>query len=192
MLGFILSKLNLLILVVAMFAIIAYFTFSLADVVEIQESQRLLDRLSRTSSSMVNSPSYCDSLAFNFRESLEILGKPVFYRVRVGYQDIAAGDEDVTFIIFSFYPARSDRAIAAESFKTDAKVFLYDSDFQQANNVDDSSGWIEIEPSSVPPTNSLIVVKQIVEGEQELHFIPCLAGQTCESARTTEVEDLRC
>jgi len=188
MLGFILSKLNLLILVVAMFAIIAYFTFSLADVVEIQESQRLLDRLSRTSSSMVNSPSYCDSLTFNFNESLKIMGKPLFYSIRVGYQDVPQeGGEDVTFIIFSFYPTRSDRAIAAESFKTNAKVFFYSFETGstvQVNDETDPSGWIEVEPSSVPPTNAIVVIKQVVNGEQELHFIPCLSGQTCESARS--------
>ena len=45
MLGFILSKMNLLILVVAIAAIIVFFTIGLSDIVLEKESNLLLNRL---------------------------------------------------------------------------------------------------------------------------------------------------
>ncbi|MFH1696281.1 MAG: hypothetical protein ABH854_00020, partial [Candidatus Diapherotrites archaeon] len=65
MLGFILSKLNLLILVVAIFAIVAFFTTSLADVMKQKEAQEISTRVMSKANALVNSPTSCDSVPYN-------------------------------------------------------------------------------------------------------------------------------
>ena len=56
MLGFILSKLNLLILVMAIFAIVAFFAASLSDIAKVKEASELTSKLKEQSFSLVTSP----------------------------------------------------------------------------------------------------------------------------------------
>ena len=88
MLGFILSKLNLLILVVAIAAIIVFFTVGLSDIVLEKEGNLLLNRLTKKSFTVASSPSYCFSDSFFLPRNLNVSGEEFVYIIKADVQEI--------------------------------------------------------------------------------------------------------
>lgn len=146
MLGFILSKINLLILVVAIFAIVAFFTFGLIDLVRINEARILLDRVSQKSFSITSSASYCFSDSFDLPPRIRVGGEDLYYVLKVSKQTIKASspsEKDITVVIFSMHDrvdyvkyvkdgrtGKEPPSISASSFRTPAVVSLYSRDYK--------------------------------------------------------------
>src|SRR3989344_2042187 len=145
MLGFILSKMNLLILVVAIAAIIVFFTIGLSDIVLEKESNLLLNRLAKKSFTVASSPSYCFSDSFFLPSGLNVSGEDFVYVIKADVQEISIDPSDpnsekLNSIIFSLYPRRDfvkqyrdpnyvPKAISAASIRTKAKVYMFNDDY---------------------------------------------------------------
>ena len=181
MLGFTLSKLNLLILVVAMFSIVSFFMFGLSDIMKVSEAEAILSRLSKKSYALVASPSYCDSVYYILPESINILGSDFKYDLKISTEDALTEDnEPITYVIFSIFPRKKDTALAAESFKTKAQVYLFDSD-----GLEVQVGPTVLDPQAARPIDALTIIKEIRQGEEHLYIIPCGSGKgLCEVQKT--------
>src|SRR3989344_1157491 len=208
MLGFILSKLNLLVLVVAIAAIIVFFTVGLSDIVLEKEANLLLNRLTKKSFTVASSPSYCFSDSFYLPRNLNVSGEEFVYIIKADVQEISSDPSDpnsekVNSIIFSVYPRRefikkyadSDNvpeAISAASFRTKAKVYLFNQDYDGTylgdpiiiKQPDVPSTYEFIADTEAIPTsvNTFVFLKQKLKGQDYLYIFAC-DNTLCEAVK---------
>ncbi|MFH1256093.1 MAG: hypothetical protein V1494_02260 [Candidatus Diapherotrites archaeon] len=193
MLGFILSKINLLILVISVFAIVTFFLFGLSDIVKVEEMKLLLNRAVKLSDSLVAAPTLCESAYHYLPNYIRLLGDDFYYVMRVSRQQLELENgEYVNYLIFSVMSrkdyqqavkeGKEPNSIAANSFRTSADVRIW-------SKVDDEWGVVDsaiIDPQAALPDtrNAFVFVKEIVGGKATLYVIPCNA-QICEEAKTS-------
>ncbi|MFH1224841.1 MAG: hypothetical protein V1676_03480 [Candidatus Diapherotrites archaeon] len=179
MLGFILSKMNLLILVVAVFAIVSYFTTSFILVTIDKEAQIVVDRAKRMADSLVNSPSYCDSVRYALPPALSVSGGEQFYVMKISASDISesgAGEKELKYLVFQIFRRKDPaHAIAADSFITSATIRMFGETDGVWGEVTDG---VFADPQAAVPTNEIIFVKEVVGGQPIVYIIPCNSG-TC-------------
>ncbi|MBU0662597.1 hypothetical protein KKH30_03145 [Candidatus Micrarchaeota archaeon] len=180
MLGFILSKLNLLILVVAIFAIVAFFTTSLADVMKQKEAQEISTRVMSKANALVNSPTSCDSVPYNLPPHLAVSGGEFFYVMKISTAPVDES-ENLHYVIFQIFPRRNqEHALAGDSFITDAEISLFELTDDKLRRVEGTGNEILIDPQAANPINAMVFVKEIELGESKLYIIPCNSA-LCES-----------
>lgn len=169
-----------------MFAIISYFMFSMDDVMKVNQTRQILERLNQKTVNLANSNLTCDSFVYYFPPSIPVLGKAFFYRIHIDIESADDPDTDAWYVIFSLYPRKSDNAIAANSFKTTADVFR--GIVVSHGFLDPEPGLAEpdepsiIDPQAKPTIDALVVIKQVELGKTKLFFIPCSSAEgTCET-----------
>lgn len=190
MLGFILSKINLLILVVAIFAIVSYFSFGLTDLIKVKESELLLDRLSQKTFSLASSPSYCFSDSFDLPNQIQVAGTDFYYLLKISVAEIQKDPSDdtqnVRVIIFSMHPRveylrylRGDidnepAAVASSSIRTDALVTLYSPSYNYQTGAYDLTGVERIDVGATniasPPEQPVGISEIIVDPNAETRY----------------------
>ena len=84
LIGFVLSKMNLMILVVALFSIIAFFTFSLAGIVLQNQAGLVIDKITKNVGTSLASGTYCDRIVINLPDYIAGFGSnQLFYKLKV-------------------------------------------------------------------------------------------------------------
>jgi len=199
MLGFILSKMNLLILVTAMFAIIGFFSFGLADIAKINEANLLLSQLTNMGEVVANSNSSCDTSSYFLKDALKTGGGNFYYLIKVSKVKLTNPDgSEVNNVIFSTIPRREqDYAFAANSFRTSATVSIYGRNYvdrRYEGEYEDFCVSAETcsalaDPQSSVRMNSIVFIKERVADEDLLHIILCPA-EGCESIIDNQVETI--
>lgn len=193
MLGFILSKMNLLILVVAIFAIVSFFLFGLIDIMKINEAQLVLDRITRISYTLVNSPSYCDSATYTLPDAIKVSGSDFYYVLKVSKETVELDSgEELNLLIYSIFSRKElTKSIAADSFRTDAEIIIYSREYEVSGSQapDDYFGdnpeevevaWID--PQTRSKVDSVVLVKEKRSGQVYLYIILCHSA-LCESRK---------
>jgi len=208
LLGFILSKLNLLILVVAIFAIVSFFAFGLKDLVLINEARLLLDRVSQKSFALVSSPSYCFSDAFDLPGQIRVAGEDYYYILKISKVEInKPTPEDpsaqISVVIFSLHPrleylkyfngerAEEPPSIAASSFRTAAEVNLYSEPYtgEEYQDTDPEIATpIIVDPSTRDRYNTVEFLKEIRGGQTFVYIFPCSSSVTHENCEAVKQE----
>jgi hypothetical protein len=186
LLDFILSKMNLLLLATAIFAIIAFFTVGLIERTTSNEAVVILDRLVKKSNAMANSSVYCDSFLFNLPSSIDVSGENYYYVIKISKSTRTINEEEFNELIFSIISRKEFKrkelnapAIAAKSFLTKANLELYsfwDWESGQTPNFDTEPEYAEfvfLDPQEVIPLNSVYFVKEVFKGKTIFHVIPC-------------------
>lgn len=192
MLDFILSKLNLLILVTAIFAIISFFALGLTEISKVKIASEEVSRVKEQSFALVSSPSYCFSGAYSLPDRLSIAGSSFYYVLGISKREITTKDGTVNTLIFSIYPREEvkkrfqenstyvAKAIAADSFRTKADIRLYselyhgsyyDGGIFNAGDLGADDLWVD--PQAVVPVNRVEFVKEIQGGKATLYVIAC-------------------
>lgn len=208
MLGFILSKLNLLILVTAIFAIVTFFMFGLSDIARVKEASELAFRVEQRASSIANSQGYCLSDSVPLDERLSIAGSTFYYVLKVSKLESVktSGGNRFNLLIFSVYPREEikkgfadstyePKSIAAESFRTKSELHLYSQTYNgigygEGNTPDViESGEIYLDPQAIVPSDQLEFVKEIEGGKPKFYVIGC-NSRLCEARKTFVGENL--
>lgn len=179
MLGFILSKLNLLILVTALFAIISFFMFALVQLMVAGLAQGIATNTSETVFGTVYGEMLCRKSSATFPESIEYFGglmptSKFYYTMRMKrYPDIPVEGKLNTLIFQVLSRKEKEKIIASTSIDVNAKIFLYDWD--PKTDIMSETGEFEIDPESagIATKNSIVLIKEIYEGESYLHIIAC-------------------
>jgi hypothetical protein len=188
--GFILSKMNLMILVIAIFAIISYFMLGLGGLLVNRVAHDLVLNNSRDIYGMIFSKTTCDSKLFNLPGSLatsvgsETTGTYYKFIIKKVSSPNAAGMNSISFIVT---PAKEpNKVLAADNFKVDADLFFCNSD----NDCPSSNDQIELEPQAAPsPRDAFIVIKQVRSGKKNVYFIACSSeGLICKARYTLAAE----
>jgi hypothetical protein len=203
MLGFILSKLNLLILAVSMFSIIAFFTFGLGDLMKVNEANLLVDKLKAEAYSLTTSTSYCDSSVSRLPLSIKVIGEDLRYVINATEQRIDTdGDRnpDLNQLILSVSPRRHpEKTIAAVSVKTEAKIVIYsklytttppyNGEYKRVIGPDEIGFDPIVDRAIIDPVagsnkmDGIIFVKEIRQGKATLYVIPFDTSQNIDEIK---------
>lgn len=181
MMGYILSKINLLILVMSLFAIIAYFMFGVSSMAANYEAKLIVDKLARQAESLVSTETYCDSTQAVFPARIDVVGSSFYYAVIISTQEIPGTDND-KFLIFSVTKrANLSEVISSTKIRTNANIEIFSAIEENedgvlvliSDNVEAAEQCI-IDPQMAPsPYNKVIMKKEVKEGKQNLYIIPC-------------------
>ncbi len=197
MLGFILSKLNLLILVTAIFVTVTYFLFSLSNMMTQNQAQLLLQRISREATTLLTSTTYCDKIVINIPDYFSVMGNRTFYYLlRIGVADSDRNPENGNLLVFSISSKEDVNTIlAAVSIPTFARIYLakrknggWDIIDTSDPNVDLTNTYIELDPQKLSPINAFTFIKKVIQGEQHLFIIPCSRAATETTTETCDAE----
>jgi len=192
MLDFILSKMNLLILVVAMFSIVAFFSAGLSDLVKVNEANLILRQVNSMAESIANSNSSCDTAAYYLPGSLNTGGADFYYIMKISKVKLANADgTSINNVIFSMFPRmKQQEGFAANSFRTNAEVRIYSPDYidrkyltpddyaERCANTESCSAVVDPQAqANLQPLNAVVFIKErIADGPgyvDYLHIIPC-------------------
>src|SRR3989338_234591 len=192
MMAFILSKMNLLILVSALFAIIVFFTFSLNDSFLIDKAKGIANDIEAESISIISSDSMCSKNKITIPKNLGYSGgKQLFYILEISKvvlnDELPNSDEKLYGLQFSIRKRDSKGLggiIASSRVNVNAKdIYLMDVGYGTPDygiSVDSLGGSSTIlDPQSVTPINAFVLAKERKLGETYLYIVPCNASINC-------------
>jgi len=180
MLGFTLSKLNLLILVTALFAIISFFLFSLSDIVVSNMAQQMVSDYSSTVDGMVRGQLLCRKSSVTVPESIEYFGglapSKRFYYVMFlkKYPPGGAEEGELNSLIFQVANRKEQgKIIATSNIDVNAEIHLYEWNSKEDILTEEEVITIDPQSSGISTKNSLILIKEVYQGRSQLHIISC-------------------
>lgn len=181
---------NLLILVVALFAIMAYFMFSLGEVMKGNQAGLMVNRYTKDISTLLTSATYCDRVVMNLPPHIAVLGQATFYyTLKVSMADSDDDPLNGNFLIFGVRSKTDpDYLLATATVRSMAMPHLFFRNeagkFVEVSENNLAEG-IELDPQAYPPWNAFAVIKKVIKGKQHVFIIPCnptpLGGLVCDS-----------
>ncbi len=195
MLGFTLSKLNLLILVTALFAIISFFLFSLSHIVVSDLAQQMVNDYAGTVDGLVRGELLCRKSSVTVPESIEYFGglapSQRFYYVMYvkRYPPEGAEEGKLNTLIFQIANRKErGKIIATSSIDVNAEILLYEWNSKEDLLAYESELVIDPMSSGLSVTstkNSFVLIKEVYMGRSYLHIIGCSSGAgICETNLT--------
>lgn len=183
---------NLLIFVTAIFAIIAYFTFGLSDLMLSQRALYLAETYSNEVGSIINSPSNCSEMTYTVPLKIQYFGgKSLFYVLKIsaveGETDSVTGNK-MYYIVFSIASRKNqNEIIASKSIATQTIPFIYKQAHEELPGLDSAplsfGEAVIVDPQSKSRMDSFIVVKATKENQGYVYIANCSSGgpwgETC-------------
>ena len=182
MLGFTLSKLNMLILVTAMFVIIVFFMQSLTSIVVANQANQLVSSYIEKTSSAILSESLCFKTGVTVPEFITYFGgatqgeKLFIYALKISKVEDLAGEGLSSLIMSVSNRQFQEKFLAAKRVDVKARIKIYDWNPETDTIVESGEGFTLIDPQAFPPINSFVLIKEVFRDQTFLHVIPC-AGE---------------
>ncbi len=191
MLGFTLSKLNLLLLAIAASATVAYFMIIYIDASEVQAAHQLAQKLAQDAASLVNSSTYCDYLEFSLPRSLAVGGKEFYYKIKIsGLEAPSETDNPKNYLIFSVIRKQEGResVVATSSVvaSADIRIFKFGDETTLEPELAELEEGAILDPQAIPRQNIIMLVKEIIEGKAIIYAIPCSSDSDASSCPTNK------
>lgn len=178
MLGFTLSKLNLLILVTALFGIIAFFLFVLTDMMVARSAQQMVNDLVETTAGITTGDAFCKEETVTIPEEITYFsGKRFYYIMKISREPAEYDPQYFSKLIFKV-AARKEQSkfIATNSYDMNAEILLYQwpvAGGTIASDLKEQSSIILDPMSETTASNSVKLIKEVYNGENFLHVIAC-------------------
>lgn len=193
MIGFAISKMNLLIFVTAIFVIVTYFAFGIADLMLSQRANYVVETFSKEAAAIINSSAEATEKILPLPPKIVYFGGKEFYYVmkisHVPGEEV--GERQTHHIVFSI-ASRKDhtKIIASRRIDTFAEPHLwamYKPDFEQLTGGIEACEGDEpliMDPQSRFEIDSFIIVKTTAKGKEYVYFSNCSSagtGGTCDT-----------
>lgn len=196
MLGFTLSKINLLIFVTAVFTIILFFIFGFSGILIENIANDYVRIHAQDAFTLVGSPSLCSAQIHYLKDSIESSsgnsGKGLYYVMNIKK---TRGDNKLNKLIFAIAPRKTpEQFIAAASFDVNAEIKFFDFENLKANpcSIHDSAvcNGIQVnnsntllDPQAAFPSNAYVILKEVILGKTTVYVVPCSnrSGADCET-----------
>jgi len=182
MMGFTLSKLNLLILVTVMFAIISFFMFALTGIVVGNLAQLMVKDYSESVFGLVGGgdDKLCHTTTVTIPESLKYFGgmtptQYFYYVMNIKRLPVDYKEGKLSTLIFQIASRKEpDKIIATSSIDINAQIIFYDWEPYPLDRVVVRES-LTLDPMStgIAPKNSMILIKEVYNGKTYLHIIAC-------------------
>lgn len=195
MLGFTLSKLNLLIFVIAVFSIVSYFIVAFQTNATTKIALDLVKNESSDAYSIISSDSLCDSKQSLLPASLSpdaSIRNGSLYVMKISKiesGDVSPPPESIpgsTKIVFAIAKRKTqNELISASSIEVKAKVYLFEYDTLSSsmaikNNAYDFSVF---DPQAVTRINEILLIKEVINGVKHIYLIPCSADNSADDCK---------
>jgi hypothetical protein len=172
MIDFTLSKINLLILVVALFSIFSYFAFNIGQIFLVGEVKQKLEKYATILNQSLAAPTTCDSIPTVIPDQFVSFGNKVYYKMKIS-QITEGGSSTTTRLIFDVYDQRhAENVLASASLATTAQVVVFDNAGGSFAALGTNEELV-LDPQAVPPRNAFYTVKMVRQGQAKLYIIPC-------------------
>ncbi len=185
MLGFTLSKINLLIFVTAVFSIILFFIFGFSQVLIENISQDYIRIHAQDAFTLIASPSLCSAQIHYLKDSIESsagnTGRGLYYVMNIKK---AEGNNGLNKLIFALAPRKTpEEFIAAASFDVEAEIKFFDFQELKTRNPSINDSNVLLDPQAAFPSNAYVILKEVVSGQTKVYVIPCSnrGGADCET-----------
>lgn len=190
LIGFVLSKMNLLILVIALFSIVAFFTLSLSNVILQNNAGLVLEKISKEVGISLSSSTYCDRLVVNIPPFISGFGNnKLIYKLKVSSIDDDSNAFNGNFLIFSIRDSQDEKfIISSNAIKTNAQLHVFELDVAW-NEVDPEIG-ATFNPQAIVSTDALGIVKRVIDGKKHVFVFPCNISSTTAQACRKEIEQV--
>ena len=183
MLGFTLSKINLLIFVVAVFSIVLFFVFSFSQILVENIANDYVRIHAQDAFTLVGSPTLCAAQIHYLKDSIEAssgnTGRGLYYVLNIKQ---GTGKNGLNKMIFALAPRRTPETyMAAASFDTDAKMNFFDfQDLVDTPNpidliVNETNSMLD--PQAKTQIDAYVLLKEVNLGETTIYIIPCSSRQ---------------
>ena len=184
MLGFTLSKFNMLVLAIALFSVISFFMTSLTGIVIGNQAQQLVSAYIEKTSAAILSESLCFRTSVTVPEFITYFGgasgneRLFLYVLKISKIENPAA-EGLSSIIMSVSNRHSlEKFLAAKRVDVKARIKIYNWDTSTDTIIESTSGATIIDPQAFPPVNSFVLIKEVFKDKTYLHVIPCSTGQS--------------
>ncbi|MBN1940858.1 MAG: hypothetical protein JW772_01615 [Candidatus Diapherotrites archaeon] len=178
MLAFSLSKMNLLILVTAVFAIIAYFMFALVNIVIVMAAQEIVNEKANEAWGVVNAETHCFQKPINIQPYIRYFGASrYYYAMKISRYPAETVPGEKNTLIFSIVERKQpDKIIAAKRIDIDAEVVLFGWKGSDGLDILEETQIIVLDPQAEVPSNSFVLVKEVHDDKTYLYIIACAFG----------------
>jgi len=188
MMMFALSKINLLILVVALFTIIVYFTFGFQEVLIANNARQEVGKVIEQTAYLVNSKNLCGSIEISIPEKLSAAsGEGLYFLMEIRSVEL----RDSNSLIFSvinrdeFFRAerKNEEPTIVASDRRDLRsavhIFNIDSGINDLCYGDTTMLGFGVHDL---PVDSAVIIKEIKKGQDHVYIIPCSSASdtSCE------------
>ncbi len=188
MLGFSLSKMNLLILVTALFVIFSFFVVTMSDLIVASSAKQELTKYMSKISLAANSDSMCYETTIYISSPIQYLTQSLYFQL-LFKTEILSNQEKL--IIGLTKKKRDNREIIATgSLAFDGEIHLYSWNPKKEPQIEEiqTESELEINPDKpfdlqLATADELLILKEVREGKKHLHIIPCSSSITnsCEA-----------
>ncbi|MDO8537666.1 MAG: hypothetical protein Q7S21_02170 [archaeon] len=187
MLGFTLSKLNLLIFVIAVFSIVSYFLVAFENNATTKIALDLVKLQSSDAYSIITSDSLCDSKETLLPNSLSpdaSARSNSYYVLKISKTETIETLEELTQtktkIVFAVAKRKTqNELVSASSINVSGKVYLFN--YQTGgvprmvlvDETDEQNNSAIFDPQAEIRSNKIVLIKEVIAGENHTYFIPC-------------------
>jgi len=195
MLGFTLSKINLLIFVVAVFSIVLFFIYGFSGILVENIAKDYIRIHANDAFTLVGSPALCAAQIHYLKDSIESssgnTGRGMYYIINIKK---GIGKNGMNKLIFALAPRKTpNEYLAAASFDVNADIYFFDFQELKENpcDTDHSSNCRNIkiydsnsllDPQAAFPVNAYVILKEVNNGKTSVYIVPCSnrRGAECE------------
>ncbi|MEM4598579.1 MAG: hypothetical protein QW400_02720 [Candidatus Diapherotrites archaeon] len=178
MMEFTLSKINLLILAIALFAIIVGFAFSFRSTLLYDISKNIANSSAETISRVVSQKALCDSQEIAFRRKYSFYNLMDFYYVVELRKETSSGANKQHLIIAilernEYLKRRGTPTVVSSSqLDLDAELQIFSYDQKEALLCPTERTVLDVRSAPIP-IDQLTAVHEIYKGKSYLYLIPC-------------------
>lgn len=197
MFAFTLSKMNLLILVIAVFAIVSYFTLQLGEIIKVKEAELIAKRVADDAAILLDGPMPCGSHQSYLKPSLSVLGQQdLHYVLRISKKPLEG--TNLQLLTFSISSAREQKyVVAASSIASSAEInlYYYDQELGRTGGLGttpfikapEKEGAV-FDPQAVIPINAVYLIKETELGKTKFYIFPCSVKSTLSTCELWKTE----
>ena len=191
MMMFALSKINLLILVVALFTIIVYFTFGFQGLLVVNSANQEVRKVVEQAAFLINSQNICGSIEISIPHKIMVAsGQGLFFVMEIRSVEL----EDRNSIVFSIIDrdeiikarrkGKEPTIIASDRFNIKAAFHLFSLNDEDNLCLAESSylgfGTMDI------PIDYAVIVKEVYHGKTHVYIIPCTSASNTSCEENTQ------
>ncbi|MEM4662990.1 MAG: hypothetical protein QXM75_03130 [Candidatus Diapherotrites archaeon] len=187
MMEFILSKINLLILAIALFTIMVVFAFSFKSTVIYDISRTISQDTAEIISSIVSSRALCDAQEIHFKRKYTLYGLMDFYYVVELRKEVSL-DSGVEHLIIAIIEREEylkkrgmPTVVSSSQLDFNSRIQIFEYDQKEATLCPIERTILDVR--SAPITmDQMVVLHEIYKGNSYLYLIPCstMAKGLCE------------
>ncbi len=175
MIGFALSKLNLLILVTALFAIIVFFTYGLDEIGIGQQANRIARKTQQLVSGVIESDEVCAKRELSIPPSIKSLySGSLYYVMNIRKNELPQKSQLIIEITRRPTKERKKQSvIASQKIELNGQIHIFDWD-SLTNSLNEADKTVLDPQARLAEINdSLVIIKETYKGKKNIYIIPC-------------------